>query len=142
LLAAYTEVVEDGGAFPRRPPVDRETFRSAWLDGMTTVQVARSDGHFAGSYFLRPAYPDAAAHIANAGYLVPRELRGRGCGRALAEHSLAEAARRGFGAMLFTLVLESNPSRKLWTSLGFDEVGCIPDAVDGEDAYVYWRSLR
>lgn len=43
--------------------------------------------------------------------------------------------------MLFTLVLEANPSRRLWASLGFAEVGRIPEAVDGEAAYVYWRSL-
>jgi len=26
--------------------------------------------------------------------------------------------------------------------MGFQEVGRIPDAVDGEDAVVYWRSLE
>ncbi len=43
--------------------------------------------------------------------------------------------------MLFTLVLDSNPSRRLWVSLGFAEIGCIPNAVDGQSAYMYWRSL-
>jgi GNAT superfamily N-acetyltransferase len=116
-------------------------FCSAWLAGVTTVQVGRVGARVAGSYFLRPAFAGAAAHIANAGYLVAEDLRGRGFGRALAEHSLDEARRRGFDAMLFTLVLERNPSRRLWSSLGFAEVGRIPDAVDGEAAYVYWRSL-
>jgi GNAT superfamily N-acetyltransferase len=95
----------------------------------------------AGSYFLRPAFPDSASHIANAGYLVVDAMRGRGFGRALVEHSLREARRCGFDAILFTLVLEGNPSRRLWRSLGFVEVGRIPDAVEGEAAYIYWRSL-
>jgi len=141
-FAAFAAAVVAGGSYPRRPPVDRAQFRAAWLTGMTTVQVARlDDGRVAGSYFLRPALPDAGAHIANAGYLVAADLRGRGIGRALAEHSLREARRRGFDAMLFTLVLERTPSRRFWRALGFTGVGRIPDAVDGEPAYVYWRSL-
>lgn len=141
LFVAFASIVAAGGAFPRRPPADLAMFRAAWLTDMTTVQVGHAHGRLAGSYFLRPAFPDAAAHIANAGYLVVDELRRRGYGRALAEHSLHEARRRGFTAMLFTLVLETNSSRRLWQRLGFSEIGRIPDAVNGEAAYVYWRPL-
>jgi GNAT superfamily N-acetyltransferase len=141
LFAAYAAAVDEGGSFPRRRPVDLATFRSAWLAHMTTVQVARFASQLVGSHFLRPAFPGAAAHIANAGYVVVGEMRRRGFGRALAEHSLHEARRRGFDAMLFTLVLERNPSRRLWVSLGFAEIGRIPNAVDGESASIYWRSL-
>jgi hypothetical protein len=80
LFAAYASAVAAGGSFPRRPPADLLTFRAAWLSGMTTVQVGRLAGRVAGSYFLRPAFPDAASHIANAGYLVVDALRGRGFG--------------------------------------------------------------
>jgi ribosomal protein S18 acetylase RimI-like enzyme len=116
-------------------------FRGAWLEGAVSVQVARVEGRLAGSYFIKPNFPDAAAHIANAGYLVPVAMRRRGIGRALAEHSLEEARRHGFDAMMFNLVLETNPSRKLWRSLGFVEVGRIPDAIDGAAAVMYWRAL-
>ena len=58
------------------------------------------------------------------------------------EHSLREARRLGFDAMMFNLVFESNPARAMYRQLGFDEVGRIPDAVDGEDAVIYWRSLE
>jgi hypothetical protein len=44
--------------------------------------------------------------------------------------------------MMFNLVFESNPARAMYRQLGFDEVGRIPAAVDGEDAVVYWRSLE
>jgi hypothetical protein len=30
----------------------------------------------------------------------------------------------------------------MYRQLGFQEVGRIPAAVDGEDAVVYWRSLE
>lgn len=141
LLIAYSAAVEEGGAFPRRPPVDREMLRCAWLERATTVQVARLSGRFAGAYFLRPAYPGLAAHIANAGYLVVSELRGRRIGSALADHSFVEARKRGFDAMLFNLVRARNPSRRLWERLGFEAIGRIPDAVEGEDALIYWRRL-
>lgn len=142
LLAAYAAAVEEGGAFPRRPPIDLATFREAWLHGAATVQVARQGGVVVGGYFLKPAFPGLGGHIANAGYVVAREYRGRGVGRALAEHSFVEAQARGFDAMLFNLVLARNrPSRRLWESLGFTQLGAIPNAIDGEEALILWRSL-
>jgi ribosomal protein S18 acetylase RimI-like enzyme len=141
LFSAYAAVVEEGGAFPRRAPATREMFRAAWLHDSTSVQVARAGGRFAGSYFIKPNFPDTAAHIANAGYLVRADLRRRGIGRALAEHSLKEARRHGFDAMMFNLVLETNPSRILWERLGFSQVGRVPDAIEGQAALIYWRAL-
>ena len=43
--------------------------------------------------------------------------------------------------MMFNLVMESNPSRRLYERLGFEAVGRVPEAVGGEDAIVYWRRL-
>ena len=141
IFSLWAEVSAEPGVFPRRPPVTESEFRGAWLQGMTAVMAARLSGRLAGSYFLRPAYPGLAGHIANAGYIVAPDLRGRGVGTALAEHSFAEARRNGFDAMLYQLVIESNPSRRLWERLGFENVGRIPEAVEGQEAYLYWRSL-
>ena len=44
--------------------------------------------------------------------------------------------------MQFNLVFESNPARSMYRRLGFEEVGRIPEAVNGEDAVIYWRSLE
>ena len=68
--------------------------------------------------------------------------RNTGVGRALVEHSLREARRLGFDAMMFNLVFESNSARSMYRRLGFEEIGRIPDAVEGEDAVIYWRSLE
>jgi ribosomal protein S18 acetylase RimI-like enzyme len=141
LFALYAQVVEEGGAFPRDPPADERTFRKAWIDEKTGVYVAQIGGAFAGAYHLLPNYDGTAGHIANAGYMVVPEFRRRGVGRTLVEHSLQEAHRLGFDAMMFNLVIESNPSRALYEQLGFEVVGRVPDAINGEDAIVYWRKL-
>jgi GNAT superfamily N-acetyltransferase len=96
----------------------------------------------AGAYYIKPNFVGRAAHIANAGYFVVDGHRGQGLGRKLVEHSLEQARHLGFDAMQFNLVFASNPARSLYRSLGFQEIGRIPDAVDGEDAFICWRSLQ
>jgi GNAT superfamily N-acetyltransferase len=103
--------------------------------------VARVGARLVGAYYVKPNFVGKAAHIANAGYFVLESHRGRGLGRQLVEHSLREARRLGFDAMQFNLVFASNPARRMYRQLGFHEVGRIPNAVEGEDAVVYWRSL-
>ena len=141
LFELYALVVEEGGAFPTAPPATREDFERAWLRRKTAIVVARSRGSLAGSYHLLPNYPGRASHIANAGYMVHPQYRRQGIGRALVEHSLGEARRHGFDALMFNLVFESNPARRLYEDLGFDVVGRVPEAFDGEDAIVYWRRI-
>jgi hypothetical protein len=43
---------------------------------------------------------------------------------------------------MFNLVFESNQARSMYRELGFEELGRMPKAVDGEDAVIYWRSLE
>jgi GNAT superfamily N-acetyltransferase len=140
LFALYALIVEEGGAFPREPPANRESFREVWLD-KALVMVARSEARLVGSYYISPNYGGLASHIANAGYMVHPDRRGRGLGRTLVERSIAEARRLGFDALMFNMVFESNPARRLYERLGFEPVGRVPEAVAGEDAVVYWRRL-
>jgi ribosomal protein S18 acetylase RimI-like enzyme len=73
--------------------------------------------------------------------MVVPSFRRRGVGRALVEHSLSEARRLGFDAMMFNLVQEGNASWRIYEHLGFEVVGRVPEAVAGEDALVYWRRV-
>jgi GNAT superfamily N-acetyltransferase len=140
LFSLYALIVEEGGAFPRRPPADLETFREVWLDN-DLVMVARAGGVLAGSYYVTANYGGLAAHIANAGYMVHPDRRDRGLGTVLVERSIEDARRLGFDALMFNMVFESNPARRLYERLGFEAVGRVPAAVAGEDAIVYWREL-
>ena len=142
LYEAFAELVAAGEGYPQAPgPISVEEFDDYWLDHKSLVAVARLDGELAGSYYLKPNFAGRAAHIANAGYFVVPALRGKGIGEALVRHSFDEARRLGFDALQFNLVFESNPARRLYERLGFEVVGRIPEAVDGEAAIVYWRRL-
>ena len=142
LFDAFSRIVAAGEGFPQAAPLTRAEFDDYWIAHSSAVCVARFGGYFGGAYYIKPNFVGRAAHIANAGYFVLSPYRGTGVGRALVEHSLHEARRLGFDAMQFNLVFESNQARSLYDRLGFKEVGRIPDAVDGEDALIYWRSLQ
>jgi GNAT superfamily N-acetyltransferase len=146
LFALFDEIVARGDGFPHAPPLTRVQFDDYWVRPVTMTVVARLDdgapGSVAGAYYLKPNSPGRAAHIANAGFLVAPDHRRRGIGRLLVEDSLWRAPLLGFDAMQFNLVFASNPARRLYEDLGFEVVGTIPDAVEGEDALVYWRRLE
>ena len=73
---------------------------------------------------------------------MPTSARGRGVGRALLDRSLDEARELNYAAMMFNLVFERNPARRLWEAAGFREIGRIPRAIDAEqDALIYFREL-
>jgi GNAT superfamily N-acetyltransferase len=142
LFDAFSRIVGAGEGFPQVAPLTREEFDDYWIRHSSFVGVARFGGYLVGAYYIKPNFVGRAAHIANAGYFVLAPYRGTGVGRTLLDHSLLEARRRGFDAMQFNLVFESNHARSLYERLGFKEIGRIPDAVDGDDALVYWRSLK
>lgn len=146
LFDIFADVVERGDGYPHEPPLTPEVFDSVWDGPRTNVVAARARGDgsstsLLGAYYLRPNFPGKAAHIANAGYVVARSARGRGIGRLLVEDSIRRAPLAGFDAIQFNLVFASNPARTMYEALGWEAVGRIPRAVEGDDAIVYWRSV-
>ncbi|NNF03521.1 MAG: GNAT family N-acetyltransferase, partial [Rhodothermales bacterium] len=117
-----------------------------WVRAPHKTFVAERDGHVAGTYFLRPNQPGLGSHVCNAGYMVAREYRGQGIGRALCAHSIEQAARLGYLAKQYNLVVATNPALRLWKRMGFEIVGRLKDAFqmpDGRmnDAFVMYRLL-
>ena len=101
--------------------------RRHWMPSPGSTYIALLGGEVAGSYFLRPNQPGRGSHVANAGYLVGAAHRNRGFGRAMCEHSLAEARAAGYLAMQFNIVVSTNEAAvALWKKMGFEVVGRLP----------------
>ncbi len=140
LWTIFEHVVATGQGFPDAPPLDAVRFAASWVDPPVVV-VAVDDGRVVGAYYLKPNFPGKAAHVANAGYVVAEDARGRGVGRALVEDSIVRAPAAGFDAIQFNLVFESNPARALYEELGWREIGRVPRGVGDEPAVIYWRDV-
>ena len=118
-----------------------------WMAPGREVFLAEQDGQVVGTYFLCANQKGGGDHVANAAFATDPAMRGRGIARRMAEHSLAEATRRGFSAMQFNFVVSSNEDAvHLWRSLGFEVVGRLPGAfrhpqLGPVDALVMFRRL-
>jgi ribosomal protein S18 acetylase RimI-like enzyme len=147
ILAIAREVVADGTTYVFGPETGDDELRAYWLDPRAQRFVARLDGAVAGCYLLRANYTGRGRHVANASYVVAQRFAGRGIGRALGEHSIEEARRRGFAAIQFNLVISTNaPAVALWRKLGFRIVGELPKVFEHPalglvDAFVMHRFL-
>ena len=145
LFMIFSEAVASGDGYPHLPPLTREVFETTWVRPVAAVigarRRARRGAELVGAYYLKPNFAGRAGHIANAGYVVAAAARGRGAGRRLVEDSIWRAPLFGFKAVQFNLVYVSNPARRLYEELGWREIGRIPQAVDGEDALIYWRQV-
>jgi L-amino acid N-acyltransferase YncA len=106
--------------------------RDAWLLAPPWhVVVAEEAGRILGIAKYGPNWPGGGSHVANASFVVDPAAGGRGVGRGLAEHVLAAARSRGFRAMQFNAVVETNTGAvALWQSLGFGILATIPEAFD------------
>jgi GNAT superfamily N-acetyltransferase len=143
LFVVFADVVARGDGFPQSAPLTREVYEATWVRPVSIVVAARPSAgdELLGAYYLKPNFVGRAAHVANAGYVVAAAARGRGIGRALVSDSVWRAPLLGFDAIQFNLVFASNPARSMYAELGWSEIGCIPAAVDGEDAIIYWRRV-
>jgi L-amino acid N-acyltransferase YncA len=122
------QIIQQGDAFVYDTPFRVEQMM-AYIASYSSAFAAETDGRIVGAYVMRANQPGRGAHVANATYMVAADARGKGVGRALAEHSLEEAKRQGFSAMQFNAVVAINEAAvELWERLGFAIVGTIPHA--------------
>ncbi|MBC9725936.1 GNAT family N-acetyltransferase [Streptomyces sp. TRM68367] len=127
----WHRIVAAGETYAWDPDTSEEQARALWMAPAKRVYVVEDDtGTVVASAYLTPNYGGPAARIANAGFVADPDHGGRGVGRALAEHLLAEARTAGYRGMVFNAVVETNPAVRLWTSLGFTVLGTVPKAFD------------
>ena len=144
----FHAVVKDGDTYAFDPETTRDQMSQLWLAPYMHTYVAERDRAVVGTYILKPNMPSLGAHVANGSYMVHPAARGQGVGKAMCEHSLAEARRLGFRAMQFNLVVGTNTAAvELWKRYGFSIVGTLPQAFNHKtlgyvDAYVMYKPLR
>ncbi|WP_308701013.1 MULTISPECIES: GNAT family N-acetyltransferase [Isoptericola] len=119
-----------------------------WMErppGRTVVAVEA--GVVLGTAKMGPNRPGHGDHVGTASFMVAEAARGRGVGRALAEHVVDRLRAEGYRGIQFNAVVESNTAAvRLWRSLGFEIVGTVPGAfrspAHGEvGLHVMYRSL-
>ena len=131
VLRIACELVKDGTTYAFAPDTTDEELLLYWLSPRALTFVACEGEKVVGCYLLRPNQPGRGAHVANASYAVASWAAGRGIGRAMGEHSLREAAARGYRAMQFNYVVSTNIAAiALWTKLGFSVIGRSPLSFD------------
>lgn len=141
-------VFRAGETYPFPTDVTEADARHAWMRLPAATYVARDAASaVVGSYYVKPNQPGLGSHVCNCGYAVAESARGRGVASAMCEHSQREAARLGFRAMQFNLVVSTNESAvRLWRKLGFETVGTLPGAFRHPrlgfiDAFVMYKHL-
>lgn len=143
----FREVVAARDTYAFDPGMSRQDALGYWFQANTRTYIAESSGRIVGTYILRPNQSGGGSHVANAAFMVAPVARGRGIGRAMAEHCLTEGRRLGFRAMQFNFVVSTNdPAVGLWQKFGFKIVGTLPGAFRHPekgyvDVYVMFRSL-
>src|SRR5256885_1298114 len=106
----FREVITAGDTYPLDPSISRQEALAYWFQRDACVYLAEQDRRPLGSYTLHANQSGGGGHVANAGFIVSKEARGQGIGRAMGEHCLKEARRLGFRAMQFNFVVSSNES--------------------------------
>ena len=126
----FCEVVAAGDTYAYDPAWSPEQARAVWVEAPPSQTVVACDGPAVlGTAKMGPNRPGPGAHVATASFMVAGSARGRGVGRALGEYALRWARERGYAAMQFNAVVESNHAAvRLWQALGFRIVGTVPEA--------------
>ncbi|HEY0050323.1 MAG TPA: GNAT family N-acetyltransferase [Pyrinomonadaceae bacterium] len=140
-------VISTGDTYIFSPDSTEEKMLAYWFAPDRKTYVALRENKIVGTFFLKDNQPDLGSHVANAGYMVAPEAKGKRVGRAMAEFSLEEARRIGYRAMQFNFVVKSNEvAVRLWQALGFEIIGEIPEAFNHAqrgltNAYIMYRKL-
>jgi L-amino acid N-acyltransferase YncA len=129
IWAMFRDAAASGEVFAYDEHTPEEVARKLWAEPPAATFVAEDDGRVVGTYFVRPNQPGRGNHVANGGYLVAADARGRGLASALCEHSVGTARRLGYRAMQFNYVVSTNAAAvRTWEKHGFAVVGRLPDA--------------
>lgn len=145
----HAAAIEAGEYLTLAPHNDERTRMDYWFGDKPEgeVWVVEENGQILGSYYQRPNHYGYGGHIANGGYIVSPDAKGKGVGRRLGEHSVARAKEKGYRGMQYNFVVSTNTvAVNLWKSLGFRIIATIPGGYHRQgqefvDAFIMFRDL-
>lgn len=125
----FQAVIAVGDTYTFLPGTPKDEAVAYFLGSGIRSWVLEDDGLVIGMYKLIPNHAGLGSHVANASFMVDPAAQGKGAGRLMGEHCLAEARRAGYQAMQFNFVVSTNTAAvELWKKLGFEIVGTLPKA--------------
>jgi L-amino acid N-acyltransferase YncA len=143
----FTTVVQSGNTYAFDPETPKTDLDKYWFGPAIQTFVACQDGKILGTYILKPNQPGLGNHVANCGYMVHPDTRGKGVGCLLCLHSLEKAKQLGYRGMQFNFVVSTNEKAvKLWQKHGFAIIGTTPKGFRHRqfgfvDTYIMYRDL-
>lgn len=125
----FQEVIRPMDTYAYNSDTTKDQAYKIWMSSDNQTYVALIGNDVVGTYYIKPNQLGLGSHVANAAYMVHPQKQGYGIGKAMAEHSLAEAKKIGYVAMQFNFVVSTNiQAVKLWKKMGFKIIGTSPKA--------------
>jgi len=126
----FDATVRAGETYAYPPDLTPDSARDLWMERPPGQTVVLEDGGtILGTAKMGPNRPGPGNHIGTASFMVAPDARGRGVGRALAEHVVQWHRDEGYRGIQFNAVVETNLAAvRLWQALGFEIVGTVPGA--------------
>ena len=126
----FDATVRAGETYAYPSDLTPSSARDLWMEPPPGQTVVLEDGQsILGTAKMGPNRPGPGNHIGTASFMVAPEARGRGVGRALAEHVVQWHRDEGYRGIQFNAVVETNVAAvRLWQDLGFEIVGTVPGA--------------
>jgi phosphinothricin acetyltransferase len=139
IASIYNEgIAERIATFETQPRGEEDV--APWIGAELPLIVAAGDAEELLGWAKLSEYSDRCAYggVSEVSVYVARAARGRGAGRSLVEAICAVAEERGIWKLIGLLFTENTPSRALFSSCGFEEVGIFRrhGRLDGE-----WRDV-
>jgi GNAT superfamily N-acetyltransferase len=144
----FREVISHGDTVPYPPDMSEDQAKDTWIRNGCHAYVVEHEGRVVSTFAICANMPGLGDHVANAGYMVHKEYRGRGIAQAMCSYSLKEAKRLGYEAMQINFVVPTNvPAVEAYTKLGFKIIGTVPNAFrhakfGPTDVHIMYRSLE
>lgn len=143
----FSKVIKTGDTYVFDPKTPKSDLQKHWFAGYLDTFVAEENGRVLGTYIIKPNQIGLGNHVANCGYMIHPDARGKGIGKLLCEHSIEFAKTSGYRAMQFNIVVSTNYGAvKLWEKYGFKIIGTTPKGFRHQelglvDTHVMYREL-